>query len=116
MGILLSETYCGRIDSVLRCVERLCAGVVGQSGRGGISAESIGKTISGATFSGAGNDLVVDTFASYKPTQPGSGRRGREGLPAERRRSGQNGSVDNGSIPVPESFKSRLSASIDAIS
>lgn len=100
----------------------------------GISAGSVGRTISGATLTGRGNDLVVDTFSFYKPTRPGSypivlatyeivcskypdpqvGAAVKASLQSAIG-AGQNGLADNGYIPVPESFKSRLSASIDAI-
>lgn len=100
----------------------------------GISAGSVGRTISGATLTGQGNDLVVDTFSFYKPTRPGSypivlaayeivcskypdpqvGAAVKAFLQSTIG-AGQNGLADNGYIPVPESFKSRLSASINAI-
>lgn len=37
-----------------------------------ISTDSVGKTIAGATISGQGNDLVLDTVSFYRPTKPGS--------------------------------------------
>ncbi len=37
-----------------------------------ISNDSVGKTISGATVAGQGNDLVLDTASFYKPAQPGA--------------------------------------------
>lgn len=100
----------------------------------GISAGSVGRTISGATLTGQGSDLVVDTFSFYKPTRPGSypivlaayeivcskypdpqvGAAVKAFLQSTIG-AGQNGLADNGYIPVPESFKSRLSASINAI-
>jgi phosphate transport system substrate-binding protein len=100
-----------------------------------ISADSVGKTISGASISGQGNDLVVDTYSFYKPAQPGSypivlatyeivcskytDSRVAAAVKAFLQSTiggGQNGLADNGYIPVPGSFKSRLSAAIDAIS
>jgi len=100
-----------------------------------ISAESVGKTISGATLIGRGNDLVVDTFSFYKPTRPGSypivlatyevvcskypdpqvGAAVKAFLQSTIG-AGQNGLADNGYIPVPASFKTRLAESINAIS
>ncbi len=100
-----------------------------------ISADSIGKTISGATLTGRGSDLVVDTFSFYKPTRPGSypivlatyeivcskypdpqvGTAVKAFLQSTIG-DGQNGLAGNGYIPVPESFKSRLAESISAIS
>ncbi len=99
-----------------------------------ISADSVGKTISGATIVGEGDDLVVDTFSFYKPSQPGSYpivlatyeivcSRYPDSQVATAVKAflqstigaGQNGLANNGYVPVPDSFKSRLSASIDAI-
>jgi phosphate transport system substrate-binding protein len=37
-----------------------------------ITADTVGKTIAGATIKGQGNDLVLDTSSFYKPTQPGA--------------------------------------------
>ncbi|OBH88901.1 phosphate ABC transporter substrate-binding protein PstS [Mycobacterium sp. E2733] len=100
-----------------------------------ISGASVGKTIAGADFTEEGNDLVVDTFSFYKPTRPGSypivlatyeivcSKYPDPQVAAAVKAflqsavgAGQNGLADNGYIPVPESFKSRLSAAIDAIS
>ncbi|ORB71723.1 phosphate ABC transporter substrate-binding protein PstS [Mycobacterium scrofulaceum] len=100
-----------------------------------ISADSVGRTIAGATFSEEGNDLVVDTFSFYKPTKPGSypivlatyeivcsqypDPQVAAAVKAFLRSTvgpGQNGLADNGYIPVPASFKSRLLAAVDAIS
>ncbi len=99
-----------------------------------ISADSVGKTISAATITGQGNDLVLDTLSFYKPAQPGSypivlatyeivcskypdsqvGTAVKAFLQSAIG-AGQNGLADNGYIPIPDSFKSRLSASINAI-
>ncbi|OBI05243.1 phosphate ABC transporter substrate-binding protein PstS [Mycobacterium scrofulaceum] len=100
-----------------------------------ISADSVGKAIAGADFTEEGNDLVVDTFSFYRPTQPGSypivlatyeivcSKYPDPQVAAAVKAflqstvgAGQNGLADNGYIPVPESFKPRLSAAIDAIS
>ncbi|OBH08015.1 phosphate ABC transporter substrate-binding protein PstS [Mycobacterium sp. E1747] len=100
-----------------------------------ISADSVGKTIAGADFTEDGNDLVVDTFSFYKPAQPGSypivlatyeivcSKYPDPQVAAAVKAflhstvgAGQDGLADNGYIPVPESFKPRLSAAIDAIS
>lgn len=100
-----------------------------------IDAESVGKTISGATLTGRGNDLVVDTFSFYKPTRPGSypivlatyeivcSKYPDPQVGAAVKAflqniigDGQNGLAGNGYIPVPASFKSRLAESINAIS
>jgi len=37
-----------------------------------ISADTVGRTIAGATIKGQGNDLVLDTSSFYLPTQPGA--------------------------------------------
>ncbi len=99
-----------------------------------ISADSVGKTISGATIAGQGNDLVIDTFSFYKPTQPGSypivlatyeivcskypdpevGAAVKAFLQSTIA-AGQNGLADNGYIPIPDSFKSRLFTAVNAI-
>jgi phosphate transport system substrate-binding protein len=99
-----------------------------------ISPDSVGKTIAGATISGQGNDLVLDTLSFYKPTQPGSypivlatyeivcskypdsqvGAAVKAFLQSTIG-GGQNGLGDNGYIPLPDAFKSRLSASVNAI-
>ncbi|OMC50313.1 phosphate ABC transporter substrate-binding protein PstS [Mycobacterium sp. IS-1264] len=99
-----------------------------------ISTDSVGKTIAGATIKGQGNDLVLDTLSFYKPTQPGSypivlatyeivcskypdpqvGTAVKAFLQSTIG-GGQNGLGDNGYIPIPDAFKSRLSASVNAI-
>ena len=99
-----------------------------------ISADSVGKTIAGATIKGQGNDLVLDTTSFYKPAQPGSypivlatyeivcskypdaqvGTAVKAFLQSAIG-SGQNGLADNGYIPIPDAFKSRLSTAVNAI-
>jgi phosphate transport system substrate-binding protein len=99
-----------------------------------ISADSVGKTIAGAKIKGQGNDLVLDTVSFYKPTQPGAypivlgtyeivcskypdsqvGTAVKAFLQATIG-PGQNGLADNGYVPIPDSFKSRLSAAVNAI-
>ena len=99
-----------------------------------ISADSVGKTIAGAKIKGAGNDLVLDTVSFYKPTQAGAypivlatyeivcskypdsavGTAVKAFLQATIG-PGQNGLADNGYVPIPASFKSRLSAAVNAI-
>jgi phosphate transport system substrate-binding protein len=99
-----------------------------------ISTDSVGKTIAGATIKGQGNDLVLDTVSFYKPSQPGSypivlatyeivcskypdsqvGPAVKAFLQSTIG-PGQNGLGDNGYIPIPDAFKSRLSASVNAI-
>ncbi len=99
-----------------------------------ISGESVGKTIAGAKIAGQGSDLVLDTLSFYKPNQPGSypivlatyeivcskypdSQVGTavKGFLQSTIGAGQNGLADNGYIPIPDAFKARLSASINAM-
>lgn len=99
-----------------------------------ISADSVGKTISGAKVAGQGNDMVLDTTSFYKPTQAGSypivlatyeivcskypdsqvGTAVKAFLQSTIG-AGQHGLADSGYIPIPDSFKTRLSTSVNAI-
>jgi phosphate transport system substrate-binding protein len=99
-----------------------------------ISADSVGKTIAAAQIKGQGNDLMLDTVSFYKPTQPGAypivlatyevvcskypdsqvGTAVKAFLQATIG-PGQNGLADNGYIPIPDTFKSRLSTAVNAI-
>ena len=92
-----------------------------------ISTESVGKTIEGAKVKGAGNDLVLDTSSFYKPTQTGAypivlatyeivcskypdaetGTAVKAFLQSTIN-GGQAGLADNGYIPIPDTFKSKL--------
>jgi len=100
-----------------------------------ISTDSVGKTISAAWFIRDGNDLALDTISFYRPNQPDAypivlatyeivcskypdpqaGTAVKAFLQSTIG-GGQNGLADNGYIPVPQEFKSRLSAAVDAIS
>ncbi|ORX03196.1 phosphate ABC transporter substrate-binding protein PstS [Mycolicibacillus trivialis] len=100
-----------------------------------ISADSVGKTIGGATIKGQGNDLVLDTVSFYKPTEAGAypivlatyeivcskypdaqtGTAVKAFLQATIG-AGQDGLAEHGYIPIPDTFKSRLSTAVDAIS
>lgn len=99
-----------------------------------ISTGSVGKTIAGAAIAGPGNDLVLDTMSFYRPRQPGAypivlatyeivcskypDPRIGTAVRAFLRSTigpGQNGLGNNGYVPIPDEFKSRLSTSIDAI-
>jgi phosphate transport system substrate-binding protein len=99
-----------------------------------ISTDSVGKTISGAMIKGQGNDLVLDTNSFYKPAQAGAypivlatyevvcskypdpqlGTAVKAFLQATIG-PGQKGLADNGYIPIPDAFKSRLSTAVNAI-
>jgi phosphate transport system substrate-binding protein len=100
-----------------------------------ISPDSVGKTISAAWFIGKGNDLALDTISFYRPNQPDSypivlatyeivcskypDPQVGTAVKAFLRSTigaGQDGLADNGYIPIPQEFKSRLSTAVDAIS
>jgi phosphate transport system substrate-binding protein len=99
-----------------------------------ISPDSVGKTIGAAWFIREGNDLAFDTISFYRPNQAGSypivlatyeivcskypdaqvGAAVRAFLQSTIG-AGQNGLADNGYIPIPDEFKSRLSTAVNAI-
>jgi len=99
-----------------------------------ISTESVGKTIAGAKVKGAGNDLVLDTSSFYKPTQAGAypivlatyevvcskyadadtGKAVKAFLQTSIG-AGQKGLDANGYIPVPDTFKAKLTTAVNAI-
>ncbi|WP_156297478.1 phosphate ABC transporter substrate-binding protein PstS [Mycobacterium paragordonae] len=100
-----------------------------------ISAESVAKTIASAGIVNKSNDLVLDTISFYRPTQPGSypivlatyevvcskypDAQVGEGVRAFLQSTigpGQQGLADNGYIPIPDAFRSRLSTAVNAIS
>jgi phosphate transport system substrate-binding protein len=100
-----------------------------------ISTDTVGKTITGAKVKGSGNDLVLDTSSFYKPTATGAypivlatyeivcskyadadtGKAVKAFLQSTIT-GGQTGLADNGYIPIPDSFKTKLTTSINAIS
>lgn len=100
-----------------------------------ITTDSVRKTIAGAKFKGEGNDLVVDTSSFYLPAQadaypivmvsyeivcskyPDSAT----GIAVKAFMQatigpGQDGLDEYGYIPLPDSFKSKLSTAVNAIS
>ena len=100
-----------------------------------VNAESVGKTIASAyIINKGGNDLALDTISFYRPNQVGAypivlatyeivcskypdpqvGTAVKAFLQSTIG-AGQNGLSDNGYIPIPDSFKSRLSVAINAI-
>ena len=100
-----------------------------------LSVDSVGKSIAGVKIKGEGNDLVLDTSTFYKPTEVGaypivlgtysvvcSKYPDAEVAPAVKAflsvalGKGQEGLTDNGYIPVPDSFKDKLTTAINAIS
>jgi phosphate transport system substrate-binding protein len=99
-----------------------------------LSADSAKKTIASAGIINQGNDLVLDTISFYRPAQPGSypivlatyeivcSKYSDPGVGMAVKAflqstigPGQNGLQDNGYIPIPDAFKSRLLAAVDAI-
>jgi phosphate transport system substrate-binding protein len=100
-----------------------------------ITADSVGKTITGARFTGQGNDLVLDTSSFYKPTQPGAypivapiyeivcskypdsatGTAVKAFMQAILG-PGQDGLAQHGTIPLPGSLQSKLATAVNAIS
>ncbi|OBI12224.1 phosphate ABC transporter substrate-binding protein PstS [Mycobacterium sp. E2327] len=100
-----------------------------------ISAESVGRTISSAFFIAKGNDLALDTISFYRPNQPDAypivlatyeivcskypdpqvGAAVKAFLQSTIG-AGQDGLADNGYVPIPQEFKSRLSTAVNAIS
>ena len=99
-----------------------------------LSTETAGKAIDGVKFKGEGNDLVLDTASFYKPTEAGSYpimlaayeivcskypdaevATAVKAFMHSALGNGQSGLEDNGYIPVPETFKERLTAAVDAI-
>jgi phosphate transport system substrate-binding protein len=100
-----------------------------------LSVESAGKSIDSVKIKGQGNDLVLDTSSFYKPTVAGaypiilptyevvcSKYPDAEVAPAVKAfmtsatGDGQKGLEEAGYIPIPDSFKSKLSDAIKAIS
>ncbi|EHB57943.1 phosphate ABC transporter, periplasmic phosphate-binding protein [Mycolicibacterium rhodesiae JS60] len=100
-----------------------------------LSVESVGKSIGGVKIKGQGNDLVLDTSSFYKPAEAGAYpivlptyevvcSKYPEGDVAPAVKAfltaalgkGQEGLTDNGYIPVPDSFKGKLTTAINAIS
>jgi phosphate transport system substrate-binding protein len=99
-----------------------------------ITAEAVGKTISSAYIIKEGNDLALDTISFYRPNQPGAypivlatyeivcskypdpqvGTAVKAFLQSTIG-AGQNGLADNGYVPIPDAFKSRLSTAVNAI-
>ena len=100
-----------------------------------LSAESVGKSIETVKIKGQGNDLVLDTSSFYKPTEAGaypivlptyeivcSKYPDAEVAPAVKAfltvatTDGQKGLEEAGYIPIPDTFKAKLTEAINAIS
>ena len=99
-----------------------------------LNAESVGKSIDTVKIEGAGNDLVLDTSSFYKPAEAGaypivlptyeivcSKYPDADVAPAVKAfltvavGPGQDGLEENGYIPVPDTFKTKLTDAINAI-
>ena len=100
----------------------------------GIGPDSVGKTIAGVEVKAQGNDLLLDTSSFYKPTEAGAypivlatyqlvcskypdaevGKAVRAFLQSTIG-AGQDDLADNGYIPLPADFRSRVSSAVDAI-
>jgi len=100
-----------------------------------ITPDTVGKTIASAKVKGSGNDLVLDTTSFYKPTQTGAypivlatyeivcskysdadtGKAVKSFLTTTIG-PGQDGLADNGYIPIPDEFKSKLTQAVQSIS
>lgn len=100
-----------------------------------ISTDAVGTTISGATIAGQGNDLVIDMYSFYQPTQPSAYpivlatyeivcsqypdpqvATAVKAFLQSTIGAGQNGLADNGYIPMPDPFRSKVLTAINAIS
>jgi phosphate transport system substrate-binding protein len=100
-----------------------------------LSVDSAGKSIDSVKIKGQGNDLVLDTSSFYKPTAAGaypiilgtyevvcSKYPDAEAAPAVKAfltvatTDGQKGLQEAGYIPIPDSFKAKLTEAINAIS
>lgn len=100
-----------------------------------ISTDSVAKTINSAGIVNEGNDLVLDTISFYRPSQPGSypmvlatyeivcskypDRQLGMAVKAFLQSTigaGQSGLADNGYVPIPDAFKTRLSTAVNAVS
>jgi phosphate transport system substrate-binding protein len=100
-----------------------------------ITTDTVGATVAGATVKGKGNDLVLDTSSFYKPTATGAypivlatyeivcskyadadTAKAVKAFLTSTITVGQEGLADNGYIPIPDSFKEKLTTAIAAIS
>ncbi|MGW0248110.1 phosphate ABC transporter substrate-binding protein PstS [Nocardia goodfellowii] len=100
-----------------------------------LTVETAGKAIDGVKIKGEGNDLILDTTSFYKPTVVGSypimmptyeivcskysdpeTAKAVKAFLTSATTNGQNGLEENGYIPIPDQFKTRLTTAINAIS
>jgi phosphate transport system substrate-binding protein len=99
-----------------------------------ISAESVGKTIAGAKVAVSGNDLKLDTSSFYKATEPGAypivlatyelvcskypdveTAKAVKAFLQSTIGGGQAGLVDQGYVPLPKDFQSKVETAVNAI-
>ncbi|WP_227999382.1 phosphate ABC transporter substrate-binding protein PstS [Nocardia australiensis] len=100
-----------------------------------LNATSAGKAIDGVKIKGEGNDLVLDTSSFYKPTTAGAypimlatyevvcskysdadTAKAVKAFLTSATSNGQQGLDEAGYVPIPEQFKTKLTAAINAIS
>ena len=100
-----------------------------------IGTDTVGKTITGAKITGAGNDLVLDLSSFYNPAQPdvypivlatyeivcskypnGEDAKAVKAFLQAAIGPGQVELARNGYIPLPLDFQARVSSAVDAIS
>lgn len=100
-----------------------------------LSAETAAASIDGVKIKGEGNDLVLDTSSFYKPTAAGAypimmatyeivcskyadadTSKAVKAFLTSVVTNGQSGLADAGYVPLPETFKTKLTTAIDAIS
>jgi phosphate transport system substrate-binding protein len=99
-----------------------------------LTTETAARSITGVQVKGQGNDLVLDTSSFYKPTEPGSypimlatyeivcskypdsatGTQVKQFLTAALGK-GQEGLTENGYVPLPDAFKSKLTDAANAV-
>jgi phosphate transport system substrate-binding protein len=100
-----------------------------------LTIDSAQKAVAGVKVKGEGNDLVLDTSSFYNPTDPGAypimlatyevvcskykdadTTKAVKAFLTSATTNGQDGLDQAGYIPIPDSFKSKLTAAINAIS
>ncbi|MVU78056.1 phosphate ABC transporter substrate-binding protein PstS [Nocardia sp. ET3-3] len=100
-----------------------------------LTVDSAQKAVAGVKVKGEGNDLVLDTSSFYKPTTAGAypimlatyelvcskysdtdTAKAVKAFMTSAIGNGQNGLDENGYIPIPDAFKTKLTAAINAIS
>ncbi|QIS17496.1 phosphate ABC transporter substrate-binding protein PstS [Nocardia terpenica] len=100
-----------------------------------LTVEAAQKAVAGVAVSGKGNDLVLDTNSFYNPSDPGAypimlatyevvcshysdadTAKAVKAFLTSATTNGQNGLDQAGYIPIPDTFKAKLTAAINAIS